>query len=297
MPLIINLHDCKEPISLDKFLSYADSSYFNPECRKSLIEMAPHLSRLSYNRSFLAELLTNELINHDHLQSENNYTSTVFIIKDSPKYIFRANIWRSLSQKEKLIDNFNYDVLHDHNFDILTVGYKGSGYVSETYEYVNDNTKNIIGDVVELTNKSTITLSQHKIALYRAKKDVHKQHPPKDFSISLNLIPRNSLTNNPQFQIDEEEHKIIRYLHTSSTELMIKLISLIGDRSNRKSLDRIISNNSNPYHRALATIAISSLEDDINEETLNLLRQEKNEYITRVFLQEYKGRNKINIEY
>ncbi|CDT46967.1 conserved hypothetical protein [Vibrio coralliirubri] len=291
MPVLIDLHDCKDPISLKEFLSHVDSSYFNPKCRNSLIEMAPYLLRLSYNRSFLTELLIEELINFDNLQKNNNYTSTVFIIKDSQKYIFRANIWRCLSQKEKLIDNFNYDVLHDHNFDILTVGYKGSGYVSETYEYNKDSTQKIIGDKADLTNKYIITLSQHKILLYRAKEDVHKQYPPKEFSISLNLIPRNNFTKKPQFQVDEEEHRIKRYLHTSSAELMIKLISLIGNKGNNKSLDRIISNNSSSYCRALAAVAKSTLEDDIHEEVMNSLLQEKNKYITRVFLQEYKGKN------
>jgi hypothetical protein len=271
-------------ITLEELIEILDSDVFDPSSRESLINVAPYLQSLSNNKSFLAEFLLNELENTDDIQKNNKYTPTVFVLKNTEKYILRANLWLPITDKEKEIEGFRYDILHDHNFDLLTVGFWGPGYKSKLFEYDNFKVKGLLGEKVELTKKKNLQLSENKIVLYRAKQDVHMQLPPDRISVSLNVIPRNNFANQPQYQFDESTHKIVKYIHTSPLELIVRLAGLLNEKTYMNNLNRIgMNQTSSKYLKTLAAIAEVMIEPSSKEVVLKRLSKDHCNYETSVF--------------
>jgi len=64
--------------------------------------------------------------------------------------LIRANIWKPISSLEASIGGFLYDICHDHNFDILTIGYAGPGYKARTYEYSLQGVEGVLGEEIDL---------------------------------------------------------------------------------------------------------------------------------------------------
>ena len=83
---------------------------------------------------------------------------------------------------------FFYDLPHDHNFSFLTVGYLGPGYWSDYYEHDGDAHAGLDGEPVELRFVERSRLSEGRVLLYRAHRDIHVQRPPDSFSVSLNIL-------------------------------------------------------------------------------------------------------------
>jgi hypothetical protein len=220
-----------------------------------LIDCAKYLKELANNKTFLLDLLFAELTDAAEFQSANLYGPQVLILHRAEKYFVRANVWKPISEMEKAVPDFQYDVCHDHNFDILTVGYFGPGYRARTYTYDASTVVGALGEKVELIPGGIFTLDLGKVALYRAKKDVHIQLPPDELSISLNVIPRNSKTDELQWQFDEETGRICRYLQSSGSETVVRFSGILGDETWLEPLERIAASHPSPQMRALAIVS------------------------------------------
>jgi len=183
----------KSSISYKEFSEYVDKS-FDDLSIDSLIEIAPTFAALARNRTFLADAIIAELASIATFQESSPYSAQSLDLGGVPrKFHVRANVW--LPQRELHRTNstgeanfYSYDFAHDHNFDFLTVGYFGSGYETDIYEYQHDCVKGLIGELVDLTFLESTSLPAGKIMIYRASKDIHVQKFPKEFSISLNLL-------------------------------------------------------------------------------------------------------------
>jgi len=255
MPLEINLPADSESISLEEYVEAINSQNYDFSSHADLIDSAKFLKKLNNNRDFLLDKLFAELRSMGQFQKSNYYGPQVFILHVDEKYFVRANIWRPLSRVEKSIKGFQYDVCHDHNFDILTAGYFGPGYCSRAYTYDYRKITGLLGERVSLNAEGMFTLSEGRIALYRAKQDVHIQLPPEDISVSLNLIPKNEKLRELQFQFQEHSERICRYLQSSGSELIIRLAGALRNEKFLSSLVEISQNNPSPQVRALAIVA------------------------------------------
>lgn len=178
------------------------------------------------------------------------------------RYFIRANVWKPISALEESIEGFRYDICHDHNFDILTIGYFGPGYRARMYEYEENEVVGLLGERINMIPKGEITLSKNRVFLYRAKKDIHIQLPPESLSISLNFIPRNRRILEPQFQLDEDRRAICRYIHSSGSELIVRMVGLLGDARSVDALDRIRTTHVSVHVRALAAVSQVMLAPD-----------------------------------
>ncbi|MGF1481486.1 MAG: hypothetical protein ACFB4I_18720 [Cyanophyceae cyanobacterium] len=265
MPLKIELPNDDVKISLDEFLSIVDSKNCNFDNQESILEIAPHLKHLSHNKRFLIEKNLEDLKDLANFQLLNYYGPQVFMLHTCDKYFVRANVWRTVSQLENSIDEFKYDICHDHNFDILTVGYLGPGYRARTYTYDITKVEGLLGEKVPMEAEGILTLEEGCVLLYRAKKDIHIQMPPDDLSVSLNFIPRNRKIDLPQFQFNEENSTICRYLHSSGKELVVRLAGLLGDENTFDVLDTIAQRHHSPHLRALAALSQIQIAPDKEE--------------------------------
>jgi len=255
MPLELTLPADPDAISLEEYIQAIDSGRYDFSSQADLIDSARFLRRLANNRTFLLDKMFAELKTIADFQRTNYYGPQVFMLHVAEKYFVRANVWKPLSQVEKGIKGFQYDVCHDHNFDILTVGYFGPGYCARCYTYDPRDVCGLLGEKVALVPDGLFTLNEGRIALYRAKRDVHIQLPPDDISVSLNLIPKNEQLRHLQFQFDETSGRICRYLQASGSELVVRLAGVLGDKTCLELLAEISDKNPSPHIRALAVVS------------------------------------------
>jgi len=252
MPLEIKLPADAREVSLQEYVEALHAEKYDFSSMDDVIDSAKWLKRLANNRIFLLDTLFAEVKSIADLQKANYYGPQVFILHTEPSYFLRAVIWRPLSALERTMSGFRYDILHDHNFDILTVGYTGPGYTTRNYTYDNSHVVGLLGEDTHMVREESFTLSEGTIALYRAKHDIHIQLPPAALSVSLNLIPRTASQNELQFQIDEDSGRIIRYIQSSGSELVVRLAGVLGEERYLEPLSAIAKDNLSRYLRALA---------------------------------------------
>ncbi|RUO66262.1 hypothetical protein SAMN06297229_0243 [Pseudidiomarina planktonica] len=214
------LKNAPEPISLDVFLDELDKlgdSIFSKEHFDKTLHL---LQRLYANREFLLDVVKNYLENPDS-QNINHYTSQVFILAERENYTIRAPVW--IPDGELVSSRvFAYGLAHDHNFDLLTIGYLGTGYTTYMYSYDADAVTGFKGEDVKLSDCSTFKLTQGSALFMKGNHDIHVQLPPNELSISLNIL-KSSGSSTKQFEFDIENQKIIRPIRNEIGKSILEL--------------------------------------------------------------------------
>ncbi|MGB3379360.1 helix-turn-helix transcriptional regulator [Allopontixanthobacter sediminis] len=151
-------------------------------------------------------------------------------------YFLRANIWpgeQDHAFRASGGGSFVYGTPHDHNFDFLTLGYFGPGYVSDYYEYDYEEVSGWSGEHAGLRFIERSTLSPGKLMFYRAHLDVHSQLPPKSMSVSLNVMGIDAAQGwHDQYRFDPASDTISAVLNPTSTETFLRLaVGLGGDEA------------------------------------------------------------------
>jgi hypothetical protein len=214
MAIHYNIDDDKI-ISLDEYQDFVFSNV-NHEDAESIQESAYMLKRLSNNRTFLTDFVTEQLKQYKIFKGGDFYTPNVFHLRGNERFLIRANVWKPAAideQRRKLEDPlFSFNMPHDHNFNFLTAGYFGPGYETEIYEYNRSKVKGEIGEKVEIRFLEKVNLNQGELIFFRAGKDIHTQLHPKSMSISLNLLVyHDGVFLNDQFYFDTKKSEITGY--------------------------------------------------------------------------------------
>ncbi len=221
---------CK-PIAFDEFVSILESqkeALFSPENIEVNTQL---LQRLFLNREFLVKFLCDETLEQD--DKVNTYTYQVYLLTVSDYFVIRANVWlpESVTTDKNV---FSYGFAHDHNFDLLTLGYFGSGYETLLCEYDNSETTGMPGEQVELSNFQRVRLSEGSVLFMQNSKDVHIQYPSKDLSISLNIMGTVP-SEKPQLKFDVENKMIAKSL-TGTIEQHYQKLYHLYEEQGRKSI-------------------------------------------------------------
>jgi hypothetical protein len=123
----------------------------------------------------------------------------------------------------------------------------------------------MLGEAVELVPQGIFALTEGKVALYRAKRDVHIQLPPEQLSVSINLIPKGSAQHEVQLQFDESSRTICRYLNFSGAEVAVRLAGLIGTHEHLHALKLISNQHPSCKLRALALLSQMSIAPECDD--------------------------------
>src|SRR3546814_11700364 len=83
---------------------------------------------------------------------------------------------------------FAYGLPHDHNFHFLTTGYWGPGYVSDYYDYDPESIDGRHGEPMTLNFVERSQLSEGRLMLHRAHRDIHNPLPPDRLSYRLHIM-------------------------------------------------------------------------------------------------------------
>ena len=206
-----------EKISLDEFVDYVRHEVDFSD-QESILEASGALHKLYNNRSFIANHINCTLRSND-LEKRNFYAGQAIILHSEKAFMVRAVAWLPESQnqtKKHFEKDINaYGLAHDHAFNLLTIGYHGSGYKTDFFEYDREKVSGHIGEKVEIRFLEKTQLGFGEILFMRESKDIHIQYPPEELSISLNLMSQSlsQSRNMEQFLFDVEKSTIVGYPH------------------------------------------------------------------------------------
>lgn len=179
----------------------------------SILGTADILSALANDRELLVNAINSLLAKSDDYFNDNmGVSSQSIILHSDPTFKIRANVWKKpVTRAGTMVHDSNlysYNYAHNHNFDLLTIGYFGSGYWTEIHECSPNEIQGYIGEKVRLEHLERTSLPKGKVILFRACEDVHTQLPCEEFSISLNLLvvpPYERLADQYSFNVEESK--------------------------------------------------------------------------------------------
>lgn len=233
MPRVIETRE-NQSHCLEDCLAMLDEHPFDPSCEVSLAHGAKALKRLANDRDFLGDILIEQLESRFRENSvESGYGPQSIVLSHLRSNSFlRANIWPSEDEscfRASGGDAFVYGIPHDHNFSFLTAGYFGPGYGSDYYEYDYESVAGYRGEKAALTFVERTHLSEGKLMLYRAHRDIHAQLPPSSMSVSLNIMhidPAQGWFD--QYGFDLDSNAVTGILNPTSTECFMRCAVGLG---------------------------------------------------------------------
>lgn len=245
------------PLRIEQCIARLDADGFDPADRRSLENAAELLAGLAANRTFLGDLLIDELAGKGTDQETTAYgPQAIMLTPPGNGYFLRANIWPARDDpayRASGAASFVYGLPHDHNFDFLTVGYFGPGYVSDYYEYDYESVTGDLGEAVDLRFVERSALSEGRVLHYRAHRDVHCQHPPESLSVSLNICAANPAQGwFDQYRFDVEEGRISGILNASANEVMLRMGVALGDGDAQNCAQHFARNHASAAVRRVA---------------------------------------------
>lgn len=233
MPRVIDLADTND-CPLEECIDALGTQGFVPWEEESLLHAAGWLRRLGNNRSFLGDMLLDELKRGVKAAEEaSDYGPQVIML--SPivgSFYMRANFWPSAREhmfRASGADAFAYEMPHDHSFDFLTVGYFGPGYVSDYYEYDYERVAGRLGEKAGLRFVERSGLTPGKLMHYRAHRDVHSQLPPESLSISLNIMHASGAQGwLDQYKFDVERDEVSGVIGAGCSDVFLRIAVGLG---------------------------------------------------------------------
>jgi len=237
MPCVISIDDnCVS--SLGDCVAAMSENGFDPHDEGSVQHCARQLRCLGNNRTFLGDMLVDELAaRHREDDGANSYGPQVIMLAppDGGDYFIRANLWPS--ENEHMMrasggSSFVYGLPHDHNFDFVTLGYFGPGYASDYFEFDYEDVSGWSGETVDLRFVERSCLFEGKIMHYRAHRDVHAQLPGEALSVSINIVHAGGAQGwMDQYSFDIENKRIGRILSNGSSEAFMRIAVGLGGES------------------------------------------------------------------
>lgn len=244
------------PLTLDQCTARLDKTGFDPHDDGSLVHAAQVLAGLAANRTFLGDLLLDQIAGDGHGQSCAYGPQAIMLSEPRNGYFLRANIWPARGDpafQASGAASFVYGLPHDHNFDFLTVGYFGPGYVSDYYEYDYQSVRGEAGERVDLRFVERSALGAGRVLHYRAHRDVHCQHPPESLSVSLNICSAHPAQGwFDQYRFDVDTGRIAGVLNASANEVMLRIGMALGGAEARVCANRFARDHPSAAMRRVA---------------------------------------------
>jgi hypothetical protein len=244
MPVLMEVQT-DERIELGDLLEALESDSSDLNDDECLASYGSSLRKLANNRSFLGDLIIQELKQRCTGQLEGNrYSAQVILLhRGNRKFMLRANFWPAASDSVVVNSGANaffYGQPHDHNFSFLTVGYAGPGYWSDYYEQDYDRSAGFVGEKVELRFVERSRLAEGTVLLYRRHRDVHSQLPADSLSVSINVMAMSPATEFlDQYGFDLESSRIRSIVNRSSLEPLIALAGHLGGENGRDLVEHL----------------------------------------------------------
>lgn len=262
------------PAELGECCAALEQAGFDPRDEGSLLHAAGWLARLGANRAFLGDLLLEELRGrHREEDPATVYGPQVVMLSSLERDFFlRANIWPAPTEhlfRASGGSAFVYELPHDHNFDFLTCGYFGPGYVSDYWEYDHAAVAGVVGERAGLRFVERSQLSPGKLMHYRAHRDVHSQLPPPSLSVSLNIMDAAGPSGwRDQYRFDTDNDRIAQVLSSGSAEVFLRIAVGLGGEEARDLAERFAAHHPQDRMRLVALDAQAGVLEETERDAL-----------------------------
>jgi len=210
----------------------------------SLLECSDVLLKFANNKSFFVDYLNKNLLGDvNNFQSNNQYSEQGYMLHHNENYFVRLTYWPVLSKNPSVFEAqnnlFSYGFAHDHNFSLLTAGYKGKGYKTNLWEYDHDKVIGYKGEAVDINFLETAYLGEKKALYYRPSKDIHCQFPPEEEdTLAINIILKTDKILKKQYEFDVVNKKIKNILYGSGHNIArFGFINMAKFVNNEKTID------------------------------------------------------------
>ena len=230
--MIIEKIDSQGKLGLNEFCKICDG-FGAFTSSDDLKKVAKPLIELANNDDLLVDFLNEQLADVETYQKNSFYNIQSLILAKRKHYDVRMNFWPS-AQEYQLEDKnvstfFAYEFAHDHNFDFITTGYTPGGYETDIYLYNYQEFE--VGDSADLSFHGRFELTKGTVMIYEKSKDIHTQLPPKQFAISINIIPK-QFNINTQYGFDLESGTVSSVIQEGSPLFSLrKLLEGIGNQT------------------------------------------------------------------
>jgi hypothetical protein len=221
------------PIDPASCLAAAEASGVDARDDAAFESLAPLLAALSADTGLLGRAAISVLKDGGDAMPAAWGAQVVMLAPPGERFVLRAGLWPG-SADPMLADSghdaFFYGVPHDHDFAFLTCGHLGPGYTSDEWEVDPATLAGLPGERVSLRSIGRHRLCPGEIRHYRAHRDIHRQHPPERFSVSLNLLARTPAHDwLGQYRYDTGQDRIAAALGHTPTELLFELSIRLGN--------------------------------------------------------------------
>lgn len=253
-------------LDLEEVTARLDESGVDLTDEASIAHCSDLLAGLARNPDFLADRVIAALKASYTDQLElNRYTAQVFLLHRSPRgFYLRANMWPSERDAAFAASGpaaFSYGVPHDHNFHFLTIGYFGPGYISDYYDHDPEAVDGRLCEQLDLKFVERSSLSEGKMMLYRAHRDIHSQLPPESLSVSLNIMDEGDhVPWRDQYIVDLEHGTIAKRPTLTSGEMLLRCAVHLTENG-RDVAERFAKAHPVPRVRANAIGALAAVEE------------------------------------
>lgn len=228
-------------VTLDEFIDFVHTE-IDLRDMDSVATAAPMLRGLANDHELVVSRLNQQV--KDNFRSQVIPSAQALFLGDGREFYVRANIWPSnadIASGRVYQDQFSYHLAHDHNYNFMTVGYYGPGYVTEIYQYDFDKVEGYVGEKVDLRFVERVHFTRGMVMLYYAGVDVHTQYPPDDLGITLNfMVATPEVRLRDQYFFDLERSTILEHpseLDTSRRISVLKIAGHLGDGNTQQLLD------------------------------------------------------------
>ncbi|PCG14845.1 MULTISPECIES: hypothetical protein [Sphingomonas] len=266
MPRLIDT-PADRAITLDELVDALDADPWDPRDEDAFAARGIWLARLARNRRFLADMAIAELETRFAGQARNSYGAQVLMLRPpGGRYALRAAFWPARDDavvRAAGTAPFFYDLPHDHNFSFLTVGYLGPGYWSDYYLFddtFGGGAHRVAGERAGLAFDRRARLEPRQVMLYRAHRDVHVQHPPDRFSVSLNILGHDRAQPwRTQYRFDTASDTIAQAMTVTPSEALVTIAAHLGGDDGTGLAQEIALHHPHPRMRATALAALDDL--------------------------------------
>jgi hypothetical protein len=250
--------------SIEEFIDHVHSSVDLRDL-DSVAAAAPMFQALANDRELVVRQLNRQV--KQQFRSQAVASAQVIYLGEGRDFYVRANVWPSdadIASGRVYQDQFAYNLAHDHNYNFMTVGYHGPGYVTEIYEYDYDKLEGYVGEKVDFRFLERKHFGMNQAMLYRASKDVHIQLPPEELSVTLNfMISTPEVRLRDQYFFDLDSRTLLDYpaeLDGSRRVSVLKMAGHVGDGDTRQLLDDLARSHPCRRTRLAAFEAMAQLE-------------------------------------
>ncbi|HEX3895758.1 MAG TPA: HEAT repeat domain-containing protein [Rudaea sp.] len=240
MAIVLKL-DNEDRLSLREFADHLETT-FDLEEADSLIGVAPHFRSLANDPNLVAHHFNAEIQSVLDAKSEPRQISSPFVIASGRNYALHAKIWMPDAQADVLRPSSGSVAgarhAHNHNFNVMTIGYFGPGHVSDLYTFTPNEGSAHIGDRVDLRFTERVRIQKQCAVICRDTVDAHAHIAPEALSISMSLSIFSGNTQvADRFVFDPQASTICGYVDTADVYQRASVVRLAGEVGNEQTLE------------------------------------------------------------